>query len=180
VLARKIIEHCLIYFIIGKCPRIIVRDNLGDSVVLNLYYEQNIKDSLHQDHFSLEGSEFVLYHLRVPEGATSHELHLCANGREVRSLKLDKFYPNLQKKISDETETGFYYCGYLTSSYLDMRVNTSRTGFDFAGEEQGELDNHVTEKKLIDTAKEYVSAYLKEIYDEIDTRKKKRVGICRP
>jgi hypothetical protein len=175
VLAHQIIEHCLIYFILGNCPHIIVRDNMGDSISLNNYYEQNIKDSLHQDHFSQEGSDFVLYHLRVPKGATSHELHLCANGREVRSLKLNTFYPNLQKKIEDETGIGFYYCGYLTSPYLDKRVNTSRTDFDFAEEEQQELNNQVSEKELIEIAKEFVYTYLKDFIEAIERRKEKRV-----
>ncbi len=176
ILARKIIEHCLIYFLLGKCPRIIIRDSLGESINLNQYYESCIRDSLHQDHFDLDGNEFIIYHVKMPEGANSHELHLCANEREVRSLRLDRFFPNLQKKIADETESGFFYSGYLTGSYLDGKVNNSRTGFDFADERQLEFENNVPERNLIEAAKGYISAYLQEYIDEINSRKKKRVS----
>lgn len=175
VLARKIIEHCLIYFILGNCPAIVIRDNLGDSISLNDYFERNIKDSLHQDRLNLEGNEFVIFHVKMPEGASSHELHLCANKREVRPIQLNKFFPNLQKKISIGAEPDFYYCGYLTGLYLDKYVNNSRTGFDFADEEQIDLECNVSEKKLIESAKEYIELYLKEYIDKININKRKRV-----
>ena len=34
-LVKKVIEHCLPYFIVEGCPSIIVKDNLGDSFSLN-------------------------------------------------------------------------------------------------------------------------------------------------
>jgi hypothetical protein len=176
VIARKIIEHCLIYFLLGKCPRIILRDSLGEQIILNQLYESSVQDSLHQDHFELEGNEFFIYHVKMPEGASTHELHLCANDREVRSLDLKNFFPNLQHKIADDTDTGFFYCGYLTGAYLDAKVNSSRTEFDFADEQQQELDNTVPERELVDTAKDYVSAYLQEYIDEINRRKEKRIN----
>jgi hypothetical protein len=176
VLARKIIEHCLIYFLLGKCPRIVLRDSLGELIVLNQLYESSVQDSLHQDHFAIEGNEFILYHVKMPEGAIAHELHLCANDREVRSLDLKNVFPNLQRKILDDTDTGFFYCGYLTGTYLDANVNSSRTEFDFADERQYELENDVPERSLIDTAKNYISLYLQEYIDEINRRKEKRVN----
>ena len=175
-LARKIIEHCLIYFLLDKCPRIIIRDSLGESISLNQYYETNIRNSLHQDRFDIDDNGFVLYHVKMPEGANSHELHLCANEREVRSIALDKFFPNLQRKIMDGTETGFYYCGYLTGSYLDRSVNSSRIGFDFTEEQQTELESNVPERKLVGAAKEFISTYLQEYIVEINARKEKRVN----
>ena len=60
VLARKIIEHCLIYFLLGKCPRINIRDSLGELINLNQYYDSFIRDSLHQDHFHLDDDEFII------------------------------------------------------------------------------------------------------------------------
>jgi len=176
VLARKIIEHCLIYFLLGKCPKIILRDSLGESINLTSLYESIIRDSLHQDHFELDGNEFIIYHVRMPEGASAHELHFCANDREVRSIRLDKFFPNLQRKIADDTETGFFYCGYLTGEYLNNKVNNSRTGFDFGDDQQLDFENNVPEKKIIEAAKEYVFTYLKEYIDEINSRKIKRIN----
>ena len=79
VIAKRIIEHCLPFFISGHCPQIIIRDGVTDTIDLNQYFESNIRDSLHQDRFQLQGSDYVIYHLRLPEGTSQHELHLCAN-----------------------------------------------------------------------------------------------------
>lgn len=48
-LVKKLIEHCLPYFITGECPQIVLRDNRGESFNLNSYYEKTYWDSLHQD-----------------------------------------------------------------------------------------------------------------------------------
>jgi len=176
VLAKKIVEHCLIYFLLDKCPRILLRDNIGDPINLNHYYETHIKDSLHQDHIDLDENNFVLYHIKVPEGVNTHELHLCANNREVRSIKLDKFFPNLQRKIDDGSEKGFFYCGYLTGLYLDEKVNNSRTDFHFSDKDNYEIENDMPERKLVDAAKEFISSYLQEYIDEINAKKEKRVN----
>ena len=47
-LVKKVIEHCLPYFIVEGCPSIIVKDNLGDSFSLNSYYKDLYKDTLHR------------------------------------------------------------------------------------------------------------------------------------
>ena len=175
IIARKIIEHCLVYFLLDKCPRIVIRDDLSDPIDLYQYYNEKIRDSLHQDHFTIDSKQFIIYHIKMLEGATAHELHLCANDREVRTIQLNRVFPNLQRKITDGTDTGFYYYAYMTGAYLDERVNYSRIGFDFAHEDQVELDNEITETELIELAKEYISDYLKEYMDDINTRKEKRV-----
>lgn len=61
-LAKKLIEHCLPYFITGKCPTIILKDNRGENIDLNNYYAKTYKDSLHQDHMELKGKNYTLYH----------------------------------------------------------------------------------------------------------------------
>ena len=50
--------------------------------------------------------------MTVNEGADKHELHLCANNREVKSYDLSRFIPNLDKKIVTETQS-YYYVGYI-------------------------------------------------------------------
>ena len=175
-MARKIIEHCLIYFLLDICPRIVIQDSLGDSFDLNKYYAENIKDSLIQDHFAIEEKSFILYHLKIPKGATAHELHFCANNREVRSVALGNSNVHLKRKIDDENGSGFYYCGYLVGSYLDSQVNSSRTGFHYADDDQLEVDNDLPEKKLIETATGFIQTYLQEYLEKIAERKQKRVN----
>ncbi len=176
VIAKKLIEHCLLFFISDNCPEIILSDGVSETINLNKYFENNIKDSLHQDHFTLKDNEFVLYHLRLPEGATSHELHLCANMQEVLSFDLKKQIPDLQKKIIPKDDPiGFYYIGYLTGVYLDSIVNTTRTGFDF-----DEIGNQIAlfgtgKENLVSTAVEYVQGYLSDYLSDIEKRKREQI-----
>jgi len=65
---------------------------LGESINLSQYYDDKIRDSLHQDHFSVDEHQFVIYHIKMPEGAVAHELHLCANDREVVTVKQKSLY----------------------------------------------------------------------------------------
>ena len=176
VIAKKLIEHCLLFFISGTCPQIILSDGISESINLNQYFEANIKDSLHQDHFTIKDDEFVIYHIRLPEGATSHELHLCANMQEVLSIELKKKIPDLQKKIVPlDDPTGFYYIGYVTGKYLDSIVNTTRTNFEF-DETGNEISLFGTGKdSLVSTAVELVSAYLSDYLTDIEKKKREQI-----
>lgn len=77
IIAKKIIEHCLPFFISGNCPQITLYDVSG-CINLNNYFDNNIRDSLHQDCFDIKGNEFILYHLRLPEGGIYKELYELA------------------------------------------------------------------------------------------------------
>lgn len=171
VIASKLIEHCLLFFICGYCPQIALMDGINDSINLNSYYAENIKDSLHQDPFTIKGNKFVLYHLQVPEGANKHELHFCANMHEVKSMELDKHIPDLSKKIiPDDASKPFYYAGYVTGEYLDSIVNTTRTAFDY-DEKGANLSLEGTGEESITTAavrfiKGYLADYIKAIEEK--------------
>ena len=97
-IAKKIIEHCLMYFASEKCPQITLHDNQSPSINLNEYFDKTIKDSLHQDKFVIKDEEFTIFHMSVPEGINAHQLSLCANMQEVETVELKKYIPNLQKK----------------------------------------------------------------------------------
>jgi len=170
ILGRKVIEHCLPYFLNDKCPNIILQDNFDELINLNDYFERNIKDSLHQDKFTLNNEEFILYHIQMQEGINKHELHLCANNREVKSYELHKYIPDLQRKIILEDERSFYYVGYLMGSYLDGKVNMNRTSFEFE-EEDTDMFNTISGKELVESAKEYIRAYLVDDLEKIHKEK---------
>ena len=75
VVAKKIIEHCLLFFVTGNCPEIVLRDD-QKTINLNRYFDEKIKDSICQDEFSVKEKQFKIYHLHFPSGVTNHELHL--------------------------------------------------------------------------------------------------------
>ncbi|MCD7762787.1 MAG: hypothetical protein LUI14_06235 [Lachnospiraceae bacterium] len=170
-LVKKIIEHCLPYFIMEKCPEIVLRDNAGSQYILNDYYKRLYKNSLHRDDITIKGTGFSLYHMAVSEGAEKHELHLCANSREVKTVDLSNNIPNLDKKIVSEDQS-FYYVGYMVGEYLDQSVNVDRYEFDFS---DAPLLNSIEEKEIIDAAIEYIKIYLSVDLDRISEEKRRRI-----
>lgn len=172
-LAKKIIEHCLPYFITGKCPQIILKDNRGESFNLNSYYEKTYKDSLHQDPMELRGKHYTLYHMLLTEGADKHELHLCANNREVKSYAFSNYIPDMKKKLVNG-EDAYYYVGYLAGDYLDEAVNTERSDFDFS---DGSLFGDTREPEIVETAVGYIRAYLSDELTKVADEKKTQIDM---
>lgn len=176
-IAKRIIEHCLLYFTSAKCPQITLQDSKSSSINLNEYFDKTIKDSLHQDKFTIKEEEFTIFHMRVPEGINAHQLSLCANMQEVETVELKKYIPNLQKKIKTNNETvgDFFYVGYISGNYLDSIVNSTRTSFEY-DEKDNQVSMYGTGKEtIIPTALEYVKAYLSDYINDIDKQKRKEI-----
>lgn len=172
-LAKKFIEHCLPYFITAKCPQIILQDNRGEMFNLNSYYEKTYKDSLHQDPMELNGKHYTLYHMLLSEGADKHELHLCANNREVKSYVLSNYIPDMKKKLING-EDSYYYVGYLAGDYLDDAVNTERSDFDFS---DGPLFGETKEPEIVETAVECIRTYLSDELTKVADEKKTQIDM---
>lgn len=180
ILARRIIEHCLPYLLSPKCPNMILKDSDGDSINLNEYYENTINDSLHQDEIIIDDYSFRLYHILMHDGIDKHELHFCANNREVKSYDLSKRIPDLQKKIVSDDKS-YYYVGYLTGSYLDERVNSNRT--EFAFDEKTMIDSfgmEQLEEIVFKRIKTYLADDLLKIKEEKELKIKEFVNTKKP
>lgn len=175
-LAKKIIEHCLPYFIMKAVPAITLKDNRGESFSLNDYFDKVYKDSLNQDPIDLKGRHYQLYHMLLAQGADGHELHLCANNREVKSVDLYKKISNLEKGKKLPTEDGdVYYVGYLAGDFLDESINVERSEFEFEdlpvmGDNRG-----ASEEEIVDAAVEMIKVYLKTDLDKVGTEKRKQI-----
>ncbi len=169
-LARKMIEHCLLYFIAGSCPQIVLKDVFGEEIVLNAYFEQTYKDSLHRDSMDLKGHQFTLYHMLLTEKVDKHELHLCANHREVKSINvsLPRHIPNMPKALATENGSG-YYVGYLAGDCLDNAINSGRNEFDFS--DMPDID----EEEIVEAAVGMVRVYLHEDIEKIADEKRKQI-----
>ena len=176
VLAKKIVEHCLPFFISGNCPRITIQDGISPPVELNSYFHSIIEPTLHQDKFELNNEVFTIYHMQLAEGADKHELHLCANMQEVKDVTLSPHIPNLRTKIPFLDKAGsFYYVGYVSSSYLDDHVSSTRTSFEFE-QENGQMSLMGTgEEEIVNAALEFIKGYLADYLEDISKRKKRQV-----
>lgn len=177
-LARKIIEHCLPYFIMGTCPIIELRDNRSGFVNLNNFFDSTYKDAINQDPMELKGRQYKLYHMLLTQGSDGHELHLCANNREVKPIDLSKKIVNLEKGKKLATEEGnVYYVGYLAGDYLDESINVERSEFEFEdfpilGDNRG-----ASEDEIVDAAVEMIKVFLKGDLDKVDEEKRKQIDM---
>ena len=175
-LAKKIIEHCLPYFILKVVPEITLKDNRGESFSLNEYFDRVYKNSLSQAPLDLRGHRYQLYHMLLAQGAEGHELHLCANNREVKSIDLYRKISNLEKRKKLSTEEGpVYYVGYLVGDYLDESINVERSEFEFEdlpvmGDNRG-----ASEEEIIDAAVDMIEGYLKTDLEKVDLEKRKQI-----
>lgn len=170
-IAKKIIEHCMMYFISKKCPRIDIFDE-KNRININEYFEKNIQDSLHRDDFTIKDQRFSIYHLQMRENATKHELHLCASDREVESIDLSKKISNLNKKLTDDTGD-YYYVGYVTGRYLDESVNSNRTAFYI--EKEHTNTNPITKEDVYKDSINFIELYLGTDLEEIKKKKKEQI-----
>ena len=179
-IAKKIVINCLLFFIYqDSCPQITLYDEENidcPSIDLNKYFADNIKDSLHQDIFNIKNYEFRIYHLRMINGVSSHLLHFCANMYDVTAINLKNKIPDLQSRINtSDMPDGFYYCGYITSDYLDSIVNSSRTKLEFYEQDEQDSLLEPSKNEIVSAAVEFIKSYLSDDIDGIQKNKVERI-----
>ena len=125
-LAEKIIEHCLPYFLTDNSPELFLHEEGEDSIDLKTYFNNEMRESFSSDSFQIGNEKFVLHHFKL-KNSHKHELHLCANNREVKSKSINNLIPSLRHKISPESGEPYFYNGYLTGDILDLSINLTRT-----------------------------------------------------
>lgn len=176
VLAKKIVEHCLPFFISGNCPTIVLRDGVSTPIELNEYFHKAIEPTVAHDHFQINGEDFTIYHMHLSDGTSRHELHLCANMQEVRNILLRDYIPNLRTKIVPQDGTAsFYYVGYVASKYLDSCVDSTRTGFRFDKKDDQFTMAGTGEDEIVSSSIAFIDAYLADYLLEISKRKRKQI-----
>lgn len=125
----EILEHFLWYFVRREgCPTITVRDQ-NQNFSLNEQYSR-LADASAMDEISIKGSDFSMIHVKLRSDTFSDNfIALCAGGRLVLNEPLKGKVPGLYGRIKDDS--GNYIHGtYVTSPFLDRRVQPDRFGFD--------------------------------------------------
>lgn len=166
-IARDILNHCFLYFVIGSVPRITIEDE-ENCICINSLFDDIESDKIETETFTIDNYNFSLVHFKnYNSGTSNHYLNLCANERKVSSINLHNMLKGINGRF-DNNEGGFAYCGYITSSFLDENVNRERTEFNIE-ESQQTLFSSITKAKIIETATEYILSYLAEdigLYNE--------------
>lgn len=177
--AQRITEHCLYYFMTGKCPKIVVKDNRPDGSVKYVELDgifDEIKNGIDPRPLTVEGKDFSLYHLKLygTSAQLMHKLVLCANGREVQVFDLKKEFGTGTQ--FDEVDKKFTYAVYVTGDYLDRHVSADRMMFEIPDEDapldlESPVGMNTLRQKIVEAAKEYLAPYL----DSIDKKRSEAV-----
>jgi hypothetical protein len=129
-LVQRIVEHFLLLFFEPNCPQVILNDQ-GMKYSLNDVFEKEYKTTATVHEFKLGAMPFTLHGFRLTTPrVTKHKLVYAANQRGVVSENLDKFVPNLNRRLTDEAGNSFVYLGFVESPFLSDHVNPARTDFD--------------------------------------------------
>jgi hypothetical protein len=90
--------------------------------------------------------------------------------------KLEKYLPNLQKRLTDGAGT-FAYLGFVEGEYLNQHVNGERTNFSFPTEQnQDGLFDEITLDAIREAALGCVSRDLTPFLEEINTEKRTTIN----
>jgi hypothetical protein len=176
LIGHRLVEHCLPFFLDPSCPKVIIRDS-NNTVDLNLYFRDTFAAKATQHTFNVRDSAFTLKGLRLYNPhETQHRLLYAANSREVVAEKLDKYIPNLQKKLSDDTGA-FVYLGFVEGDYLNEHVNGERTNFSFPVDSTTDpLFDEITLGSIRQAALTCVSNDLQPFLEEINTEKRTTIN----
>lgn len=173
-IAMRIIQHCLVYFISDGCPQIILQD-IDETYRLNHIFKEKIQSEENSQTIPLNNETFELLHVKAEESTINgNKLYLCAHNRLVETKELDKYIPDLDRKIFEKS--GFWYVGVLRGRYLDDAVDMNRLSFNIP--DGGPLDsmaNMITMDQIMQAVVVEVTEFLKDYLQPISTEKKQRI-----
>jgi hypothetical protein len=171
LIAERLIEHCIIYFLSDNCPSISISDKRSH-INLNQHFNDNVKGNTNAVGFFVSDQLFKLVHLRLYfTNEKNHQAHICGNDRVVESLNLSKRIPDLNAVLVDEDNKVFKYAACLTSEYLDDHVNVERAGFNiprFSDDmfDEDEISMERIEVEIIREVKDFLEGYLEPVREE--------------
>ncbi|MBN2648052.1 MAG: hypothetical protein JXR44_09730 [Thiotrichales bacterium] len=149
-IAERIVTHFLIRFAARSCPPMKLESKGMAELDLHKFFNLKILNHIQEQTFEFEKYFFGLQAYRHKDGRSRHVLHLCANGREVITIKLRDILPELPDKFTDEDGKPYTLIVLVTGEYLDAKCNLERTKISFA------LDNDLDiEEGLINQGQFY-------------------------
>jgi hypothetical protein len=139
-IVQRIVEHFLLIFFDESCPQVTLHDQ-GMRYSLNEVFAKDYKTTATVHRFELSAISFTLHGFRLTTPrVTKHKLVYAANRRGVVSENLDKFVPNLNRRLTNDQGNSFVYLGFVQSPFLSEHVNPARTDFDLESIEDDDAE----------------------------------------
>lgn len=178
-LARRIVEHCLEYFVMGSAPKILlIDDQTMEQTDLGELFTKEVLDSSMVHDFKVKERDFKITHVQVATGQeVSHRLNFCAHKRTVKTEHLASKIPNLTPSLKDAEngERPFVYYGYVSGPYLDETVSAQRTGFDVVDDGALRTDSDVSWEEMLEGSLGQATSFLTPYTEPVKVAKEERI-----
>lgn len=147
VVAERVFEHCFNYFVLGRCPRVLLVDENVDghnSILLNERCEELTLSAIQS--LKVSGHDLELRHVRQPHATgRRHLAHLLANDRVVSSFSLADVSELTNDPICGASGEPQVHHVYVGGAALNAAADSTRTHFSLPDgepllEEAGSLD----------------------------------------
>ncbi|HEU0015566.1 MAG TPA: hypothetical protein VFQ45_17955 [Longimicrobium sp.] len=161
IIARRIVEHCLQFFLFGTAPSIRLHDaTIPAPIDLWTVFRENFHIGEPRK-FEIGDQVFGITDVFLTgDRDTPHHVNFCAHKRAVLSVKLVDHIPHLTPALL--TDSGEYgvYSGFVTGDFLDERVTADRTEFDIDRRGEFPLHGDTTWDDLLDVTMKVVAEHL--------------------
>lgn len=149
IIAERILAHFLIRFAARSCPSITLLSPGHAPIDLHKLFETTVLTHIEEKFFDVLGHTFALQAYRHKDGRSRHDLHLCANGREVTTGKLRDLLPELPEKLLSTDQEPYTLIVLVTGEYLDEHANQERTRISFQSEDELEIDETLVSRQSL-------------------------------
>ena len=172
----RILKHCLMYFLSGRCPQIILSDD-KESINLNQEFAEKIAnfsiDS--ESEITIRDASFKVKHMQAKkEILDKHTIVLFGNGRAVEEYDIAKKLVDMQEV---KFEGDYKYLCLVESKYLDENVDMTRLKFELPETElkQQDMLGIISIEQIVDAVIKSIDARMTEILKPIRAEKTSRI-----
>lgn len=149
IIAERILAHFLIRFAARSCPPMTLESPGHAPIDLHKLFETTVLTHIEERFFDVLGHTFALQAYRHRDGRSRHDLHLCANGREVTTNKLRDLLPELPEKLLDSDQEPYTLIVLVTGEYLDDHANQERTRISFQSDDEPDIDETLVSRQSL-------------------------------
>lgn len=152
VIAERILAHFLIRFAARSCPPMILESPSHAPINLHALFQSTVLSHIEELSFDVLGHTFFLQAYRHRDGRSRHDMHLCANGREVTTSKLRDLLPELPERLIDADQEPYTLIVLVTGEYFDDHANQERTKISFQSEDEPDIDETLVSRQALNRA----------------------------
>ena len=149
IIAERILAHFLIRFAARSCPPIVLESPGHAPINLHTLFQSTVLSHIEERFFDVLGHTFALQAYRHRDGRSRHDLHLCANGREVTTNKLRDLLPVLPERLLDDDQESYTLIVLVTGEYLDDHSNQERTRISFQSDDEPDMDETLVSRQAL-------------------------------